>query len=165
MGVVQQTKIVFKSVGDPKKALALMPENENKAVLGTIMGIATKEITRKGSDGVTIMPGLGGSFEAMSVDPTKDTVQSGVCFMPEAFQGPILDILRSDENAQVKFAAEISIVRATNPQGYSWQCESLLPPAATDPLTEMRAQIAANKAERQKQLEAPKTEAASPKKK
>lgn len=151
MGIIQKNKLVLKDVasGNPKKIMALLDEKENSVTVGTIIGIASGIKHGKQADGVTPIKGLSGNFEGTPADPEHDTVQSGVCYLPEAFMNPIFDILEDDEQGgPVQFAAEVILVRAENAAGYSWA----LRPAGdmhakqNDPLASLRSALPAPKA-------------------
>jgi len=78
----------------------------------------------------------------------KEAIQSGVCYLPDAFQSAIVDQLGGfDESSgevgekqveSVQIAVEIGLQRATNPQGYSWMLRNLTEPTEHDPLAELR---------------------------
>lgn len=144
MGTMLKNKVVLKDVGNPK-AVTMLPDGQTKLLLGTIIGIASGTVERKAADGLTTFTGLKGSFEAVPANADNDTVQGGVCFLPESFQGPIEDMLADDADS-VKFAFEVYAVKADNPQGYSWAMQPLTEAAQNDPLAELRALAPASKA-------------------
>lgn len=170
--ILQVTKLVFANIGDPKKALALMPDNEKEAPIGYIMGIASDihrvERTKPDGSGKEIFVGMKGTFEGMPADPTKDGYTSGICYMPEAFLTQLFEQLFSEENGgtkwagnpwsdkyeagkpgkPIKFAAESGILRANNPQGYSWYLRPVGERQSYDPLADMREAIRGDKGQR-----------------
>ncbi len=143
---VQRTKLVFKDLGDPKR-IAAEKEDVKEILLGTMIGIATDIVERKGPDGVDVFTGLKGSFEAIPTDEEMSIVKSGLTFLPEAFQEPIVAQLSDEDNeGPVQFACEIWVIRATNPQGYSWQLRGLDDNLEKhDPLDKLRAIAEKNK--------------------
>ena len=125
MAIAQRTKIVTKDLGDPS-IIKLQPENVRKMMLGTIIGVVTGFCERGNpKDPSEKFEGLVGSFRSIPADPTRDELESGVCFLPDAFHNmistPFKSMVANDKNAQLRFAFEISAIRATNPQGYSWE--------------------------------------------
>lgn len=161
-GTVLVTKIALKNVGNPKQ-ITVLPETVRELHLGAIVGVATNVKRGKMPDGVTETIGLAGSFEAIPADASKDTVRSGVCYLPDAFMLPIIDAL-SDEIgsdgkvtkegvASVQFAFEVYAIRAENPQGYSWQLRAAVPPTENDPLAEAKKALVALRATPAPQIE------------
>lgn len=154
-----KSKLVLKDIGNPKKAAASFSETVKKVPLGIIIGIADKKITRKAANGIDFFEGLGGTFEGRPADETADTVQSGVCFLPEGIQNTMFaQLVTTDDEgrevstgAQIQFAYRVSVVEASNPQGYSWSFEPLLEPVQSDPLSALRGEI------EKKALPAPET--------
>lgn len=161
---LMQTKIALKNVGNPK-AVTMLPDGTNELHLGAIVGVATGIKNGKQADGVTPFVGLVGNFEAVPSDTSKEAVASGVCYLPDAFQQPIIDALADKVNdkgevtqpgaTSVQFAYEVYAIKAQNPQGYSWQLRSAIEPSANDPLAEAKAKLVAARAT-QPQIAAPK---------
>lgn len=130
---------------NPKRFLA-EPETVNEMLLGAIVGIANGIKTGNDPQGNEFV-GLKGDFEAQIVGADEET-RSGVCFMPDAFQGPIINMLSDEVNAQgevtreaeksVAFGFQVYVIRAKNAAGYSWQLRPVTAPAANDPLAELR---------------------------
>lgn len=142
MGIQIKNKLVFKDLGNPK-TVDFEKLGTDKFLLGTIVGIATATVTKKAADGLSEFTGLKGNFEGIPADPTRDTIQSGVAFLGEAFQSPIEALLNGDENndpvESVKMAFELYVTKAANPQGYSWALKPLTEATPNDPLAELRA--------------------------
>lgn len=170
-----KTKLVLKDAGDPKKARANMPDNVNRVKLGTVFGIAEDISERTGPDGTTKFRGLAGSFAIISAE-TEEETRSGLLYLPTEVQALIENQLFGEKEkdgvksveriaTNVKFAFDINVDRATNPQGYSWSFTPKVQPAAeTDPLAQFRNEIAQLPApDAAKKLEAPKGEKAKEK--
>lgn len=117
----------------------------NEIPVGVILGIARKIKRGTGPDGVTPYEGLVGEFECMFADG-RESVGSGVCFLPDAFQEPIIAILEDEKSKgeAVEFRYGVSIVKSGNPQGYSWQLTPLGEMGRADPLALARQQIASD---------------------
>lgn len=139
-----KTKVTFTDFR-PKRVHAL-PKDEERLELGTIIGVATGIKEGKMPDGITTYEGLSGNFE---LTPNDDTpIRSGICFMPEGFMEPILEQLRDevdnegvivrDGASSVRFAFTVSVFKADNPAGYSWEATPLIEVAENDPLSELR---------------------------
>lgn len=144
--VIQKTKLTLKDIasGNPKKIMALLPEKEESIVVGTIIGIASGIKNGKGADGVTPAKGLAGDFEGTPADTELDVVRSGVCYLPEAFMNPIFDLLEKEGGPDsVQFAAEVLLMRAANPAGYSWAMRPVQDQHAVenDPLKALRSAL------------------------
>lgn len=164
-GTQMLTKLVLKNVGDPKKARANMPDNVNQVVLGTVYGIATSVKHGKMPDQLSTYTCLKGNFEGIPADASRDIIRAGILFLPESFQAPIEEMLEGvgDGNggwekepvASVMLAYEVSVIRATNAQEYSWAVKPLTAPAESDPLMILRQNIPAVAA----QLAAPAAQA------
>lgn len=137
---------------NPKKIHA-EAETVRELTLGTIVGIANGIKTGKMPDGVTPYEGMKGNFEIAFTDGKR--VASGVCYLPDAFMQPILDLL-SDEYGtdpadpskeilvrravpSVRFALLVKVVRKENAAGYSWSVTPIGQVVQNDPLAELRA--------------------------
>ena len=138
-----KSKIVMKDLGDPR-LIATLPENQNKLVLGSIIGSATDIITRTSDQG-EVLTGLRGSFEAMPMDEKKDVVRADTLWLQSSATKMITDVLMDAEgniaSGGVKFGFEVAVVKATNPLGYTWSLQPMIKPAADDPLNTLRAQL------------------------
>jgi hypothetical protein len=144
MATVTRSKLAAKDMGDPKTTLG----TKDKAVLGTIIGYATDVSRRKDPSGEKEFLGLAGSFEAIPADPKMDTVQSGICYLPGGMDGPMIAALQETDdkgkrkNPSVEFAIEISVIKAKNPQGYSWEARPVVPVKSSgDVLDNIRQQL------------------------
>lgn len=136
----QRTKIVLKDLGEPAMIKAL-PEDVRILMLGTIVGIASGFVERKSPDGTDVFEGLAGQFRSIPADDKRDELESGVLFIPPAFHNMVAATLRkmldADPKAQVRFAFEVSSVRANNPAGYSWDFKPKIEAEAGNPLDEL----------------------------
>lgn len=134
---------------DPKKAIALMPENEKQVALGVLYGRADKLVTRTAPNGSDVFEGAGGLFEYVPADETKDVLRAGVLWLPggidEIVLTPLREAAEKGEKIAINLAFEMGIMRATNPQGYSWTMRPLLGESAVkpedDPLSLIRSQV------------------------
>jgi hypothetical protein len=135
---------------NPKKILALGDETR-ELLLGAIVGIANG--IKEGNDPQgNSFEGLKGDFEAQVIGSDEE-VRSGVCYMPDAFQGPIISQLSDEVDAagevtreavkSVAFGFQVFVIRAANAAGYSWQLRPIMAPSANDPLAELRKLIPA----------------------
>lgn len=145
MALSQRTKIVTKDLGDPS-VIKLQPENVKKLMLGTIVGIVTGFCERGNpKDPSEKFEGLVGNFRSIPVDEKREELESGVCFLPDAFHNmlsvPFKKMLETDKNATLEFAFEISAIRATNPQGYSWEFRPKSEPVSGNPIDQMLARL------------------------
>lgn len=161
------TKLVTKvslSNFSPKAYLGTMypPNDPNSGPgtidLGRIYGTAVGVKKSIGADGVTETFGAKGNFEVLfapgSDGAEVEALSSGVCYLPEAFMDPILDMFDDITDADgvvtrpaakaVDFAFDVAIIKAGNAAKYSWQLRPLLAPAKNDPLAAVRAAIAHN---------------------
>lgn len=169
----QVSKVTLTSF-DPKRALGNGFGTKGVVILGALVGHATGEVRRKSPAGDQEFTGLSGSFEVhrKMLDGTLDeenSSASGVCFIPEAFQNPILDALadKVDGNGKVtqpgadavNFAFEVGIQKAGNAAGYEWVLQPLVEaaPDQHDPLAELRKALPA--VYTQKALAAPEANA------
>jgi hypothetical protein len=111
-----------------------------------------------------------GSFEGVNTK-TRRVYQSGVLYLPSgihglleaAVKGQFHEEVRSESGEvtrkahydfnDVRFALEVSVVKAKNPAGYSYEAKSLIPAVKDDPMSAIREAIAASA---QKTIESPK---------
>jgi hypothetical protein len=145
-----KSKLAAKDCGDPKKILGLDADIKT-LMLGTLIGQATKISQRADATGTKVVEGLNGTFEAIPADPKSDTIRSGTCYLPEGIFEMVAAPLRPDSEGKqaaesVRFAVEVSVVRATNPQGYSWSFKPLMNEAENenDPLVQIKAAMSKN---------------------
>lgn len=159
MGVLVKAKIVAKDVGNPK-LIATLPDNENKLVLGAIIGIARDFKSKVDQRDLKEYWFFTGDFEAVPAEAGKDVTRSGVLYLPTGIQELISNALYDAQGERltdaVQFAFEVSVVKATNAQGYSWAFEPKMQAAPNDPLAELRALAAPKPAPA---IEPPKPEA------
>lgn len=136
----QRTKLVLKDLGEPA-IIKTLPETVARHMLGTLAGIATGFVERKSPDGQDKFEGLAGQFRSVPSDPTKDELESGVLFIPDAFHTmiatPLRSMLATDPNANLRFAFEVSVIRAKNAAGYSWDFLPKIEASAANPLDEL----------------------------
>lgn len=149
MALSQRTKIVTKDLGDPS-IIKTMDENTKRHLLGTIVGIVSGFVERANpKDPNDKFEGLSGQFRSIPSDDKRDELESGVCFLPDAFHtmvaAPFKAMLEKDKNAQLRFAFEIYSIRANNPAGYSWEFKPMIEAAGTNPLDELIGDLGAVK--------------------
>ncbi len=139
-----KSKIVpGKDLGEPS-AVKLLQGDNAELMMGTVFGIVSGIIQRKMPTG-EVYEGLKGTFQAVPADPKRDTITSGVCYLPSGFYELIADPFKAlqaeDETATLKFGFEVSAVKANNPAGYSWKYQPLVEPSKDDPLATFRAEL------------------------
>lgn len=157
------------------KRIVNEPDEVRRLYLGTLIGRATAVVSRTMPNAQTF-EGLAGEFEA-NVMGEKEPVQSGVLFMPDTFIASLIAMLSEKTDSKtgeiiekaadaVNIAFRIFSIKADNPQGYSWQLESIRDPkveASKDHLAELRtlvspvdtAQAALNAPEKEAEKEKP----------
>lgn len=150
MATAVQSKIQINKALMSPKILVTMPENVLKLYLGRIFGIADRIAKRTAPD-LKTYEGLGGSFEAVPAkiegQEERDTIQSGVLYLPEGIYETVANILKETDkegvlvNKSLQFGFDVFAVRASNPQGYSYQFMPLGKPTANDPLSAVRAEM------------------------
>lgn len=167
--VAQRTKLSLRDLGEGAMVKTL-PADQNKYVLGTLYVMASKIIERKnpkaGGDGEPdTFEGLGGQFRMVPSDEKRETLESGVLFIPDSFHNMISSAMKKaqgdDPNSEMLIAFEVASVRANNPAGYSWQFTPMAE-RAENPMDNFVAAIAAQKPA---QLAAPKADDKGGKKK
>lgn len=136
--VVFKSKLaVNKDLGKPINVWKIDGDNA-EYLLGTVIGVAHDIKKGMNPQGLPFS-GLKGTFEGIPSDPERDTIRSGVCYLPAGFQEPIEAVLAAGE-ANVKFAFEVySIKRGEN--AYSFKLKPLFQPKATDPLEDFRKEL------------------------
>lgn len=142
----QRTKLALKDLGDPAMVKTLPEKDRDRGYfLGTVAGIASGFATRKNDKDGTTMEGLAGTFRMIPSVEDRDTLESGILWIPDAFHNMIAAELRNaqktDENATVSFAFEVTSITAKNPAGYSWDFRPLAKPGAANPLDEFLASV------------------------
>lgn len=156
--MAMKSKVVVKDLCNPKKVSSNMPESVSTVVVGTIYGTCNDINVRASADGLKEFEGLKGTFEAVPADKAIEPTQSSICYLPEFAQPLVRDVVMALDadgnrvNKAVKFGFEVSIERATNPQGYSWALRPIAKPVADDPLDVLRQEFAPH-------LAAPKAQA------
>lgn len=159
MATVTRNSLAIKNVGNGKLG-AVLKNDGDKVLIGTVSGIASGIKRGKMPDGVTPTIGLTGDFEGMPADAAADTVRSGVCYLPEGLQNPIIAALTDEVNSEgrvlregaksVMFAYEVYSVKAGNAAGFTWEFKSAMPIAENDPLAELRGKLLAMRTEQPK---------------
>lgn len=158
--VIQKSKVTL-STFNPKR-IAAEKDETRKLFLGTLIGRATGVVQRKKPNGDEIFMGLAGNFEAHVTG--SDPVTSGILFIPDSFQAPLIQALSDEVDAKsgevitpaansLQVAYRVYCVRDGNPQGYSWELESIIDPTIgkpLDPLANLRVLV--NKTSEQKLL-------------
>ena len=133
----QRSKLVLKDLGNPD-LIKTQPESVKRLVLGTLIGIADGFIERTNPKDGEIMEGLSGQFRSVPADEKDDELESGVLFIPDAFHNLIAatlrDMKKNDPNAKVNFAFEVAAIRASNPQGRSWDFKPVIESQSENPL-------------------------------
>lgn len=145
----QRTKLTQKDAGEPS-VIKSRPETVTKIITGRLIGIASDFVHRKSANGEQDFEGLKGQFRIVPTndmgipDPDKPELESGVLFLNDAFHSMISEPLRkareTDDKASINFAFEINVIRAKNPQGYSWSFMPLIE-SAGNPLDALVAQL------------------------
>ena len=135
-------------------------------IYGIANGIKTVVDKNRGE----VFEAITGSFEGVNTKTGK-VYQSGVLYLPSGIHGLLESAVKGEFHPEVKneagevtrkgyhdfndvrFAMELSVVKAKNPAGYSYEAKSLVPAVKDDPMAAIRAAIAESD---QKTLEAPK---------
>lgn len=139
-------KLSQRSCGDPRKAIVNLPEAETRKYMGSIIGEAVGIARRTSPDGEKVHEGLKGAFEATSSE-TGEVTSSATLYLPEGMAESFLGIFRKDNPpASMLIGLDVGIIRASNPQGYSWELTPQLADTDTvDPLKLAREKFAAAK--------------------
>lgn len=140
MPYAQLSKLTLKDMGEPQ-IIKTLPETTREMMLGTLYGKANEFVTRTLPDGSREMEGLRGNFRMIPIDKDGEIRddkgrESAILFIPEAFHNGIADQLRrakgldpagqplpnvaQDAGAEIMFIYDVAVIRAKNPQGYSW---------------------------------------------
>lgn len=149
-------KITLAALGDPGRVKTLSVEelakSKGKYFLGTITGRATGFVTRTDDKKQETFEGLKGTFVALPADPERETIESGVLFIPDAFHNMVAEELRhaqkDDEDAVLEFSLEFYSIIAKNPAGYSWHAESAIKRKGKHPLADLVQQTKALQAKK-----------------
>lgn len=111
-------------------------------IYGTISSLFYKEDKQNGA----IHTAFKGQFEGINLQD-GEVFRSGVMYLPngikEVVESVVLSTQKEDAKAEVKFAFEISSVKATNPIGYSYEARALVKPEREDALAALRQQMLA----------------------
>lgn len=151
--ILERPKLVAKSLGNPKKVLA-MDAAGARHLIGTIYGVASRvksKVTPDKAGNPQVFEQIVGDFEGVPADPLfvdEDGVQtpvkairSGVLYLPAGIHERLAEPLKREDTQPIEFAIEIYTVKADNPIGYGYEVKSLMAPAAADPLEKMRALV------------------------
>ena len=121
-------KLVLKDLGNPD-AIKAMASDIKRLVLGQLIGMASGFVERTDPKTGEQFEGLSGLFRSVPADKSEDELESGVLFIPDAFHNVIAsklrEVLKADPSASVNFAFEVASIRASNPQGRSWDFKPL----------------------------------------
>lgn len=149
MGAKVVRNLSVKTIGvNPKKAAASDDVNF-RMLLATMLGAVTNVKDDEGPDGSPFSV-MCGQFEATNAD--GEVFRSGRCFLPVGFDEPIIASIKKamketpDNVPVIKFGVRLYAIKATNPQGYSYEMEPLVEDkqdAAHDLLADIRAQVLA----------------------
>lgn len=143
----QRTKLTLADIGEPA-AVKTLPAGQDKFMLGTLVGIASGFTERTSPDKSQKFEGLAGMFRIIPSDTNRDELESGILFVPDAFHNLIAEKLRaaqgSDPKAEIRFAFEISSIRANNPAGYSWDFMPVIENEGENPLDQLVAALPAS---------------------
>lgn len=128
---------------------------KEKLMLGVLVGVAFgKSVKNNQEKPDEPFVGLTGNFRCVLASNLEDAVkcavtgvqtdkasgvQSGICYLPDAWLNPILKILETAES--VEFAHKVSIEKADNPAGYSWVLTPLKEATGNDPLAHVLSNI------------------------
>ena len=145
-----KSSVKIQDVAPAKKVVANWPDETKKEVVGYIHGFCNAIVKRTAPDGSKTFEVMGGQFEVVPADPQEPCLRSGICYLGDSFQPMVTDILKAqagpDGKGQVtgvSFAFEIVLMRASNPQGYTWVLEPMTQPEGLDPLEDTRKLLAA----------------------
>ena len=147
--ITQKAKITLTDFR-PKRIHSDENKDVQRLLVGTLIGRADGVISRTSPDGQTKFPGLSGVFEAHVTG--AEPVRSGVLFMPESFQEPLIKLLSDEINEEtgevitpgasaIKVAYRVFVARAGNAAGYSWELDQIVDDnvmVETDPLADLR---------------------------
>ena len=146
MAHISKGKVTF-SVFAPRRVNPDLYANGPYKV-GLLLGRATSISERTDERNDETYVGLRGSFRAFvghdAMPGGPDSVSSGICYMPDAWQGPIIDQLRAAKDAgvigaSVDFVYEVCLGKRGE-DAYEWIVKSLIPASAADPLEALSAQ-------------------------
>jgi hypothetical protein len=116
-----------------------MSDNITRLVLGRLIGIANDITTWTDKEG-QILEGLRGKFKYTDNDVTRNVLISSVLWLPAGMGTDIIDAASEKTTDGVEFGFDLGVVKAENPQGYSW----FMTPfhnAAFDPLATVEARL------------------------
>ena len=140
----QRAKLVLKDLGNPD-IIKTQPETVKRYVHGTLVVMADGFLERTDPKSGQVYEGLTGMFRSIPADEKEEELESGVLFIPDAFHNLIAGTLREqqkiDPNAKVNTVFEIASVRASNPQGRSWDFKPLIENQAANPVDNLLAQV------------------------
>lgn len=145
--VEQKSSLKITDVGTPKKLLEAMHKDEKRRVVGFIHGFCNDTVTRSSPDGLSSNTGMLGQFEIIPSDVTMPVVRSGICYLGDEYQPPVIAVLKVQAGADgkgqitgVSFIYEIAIER--NAHTFKWALSMLGDPESLDPLSATRAKVA-----------------------
>lgn len=145
---VMKSSVNVKSMGNPQKTVAMMKENVEVELFGTIVGLASGVNRRADPKGGPDYMGLTGAFCAIPADPQRAEVRAMICYLPDAIHSPIAATLAAahekNETLQVRFAME-AYVRKGGTAGFTWEFKPVFDTSSkgvmVDPLASMRSAV------------------------
>lgn len=142
---------------------AVVTQKDDTLPLGRIYGEATAVIMSEDTKSGDLMYGLKGQFYADNYHIEGTRFSSGKLYLPGGINEMIVEAVMGDGEVddkgrpvynRVKFAVEVSSVKANNPLGYSYEFQSLIDAQETDLERELLSQLPERP--KVKALEAPK---------
>lgn len=134
-GYTQKSKLSLKDVCDPHVILT-QPDTVRRLELGGIIGKATGLTERTDDKTGEVSIGLRGAFRTLpnKIENVADRepMESNILWLPDFAHAPIEALLRKnmdspspDKNFAVNLGMKITVSRANNPQGYSWEIQPM----------------------------------------
>ncbi len=152
-----KAKVTIQDSCNAKLEIAKMIEaKDDERTVGTIVGIVYDTVERKSPDGSQVFTGLSGQFEVTPTDAEKESIESGILFLPDAFLAVVRSALdraiyvpnedgspnyEKKRKGSIQFAGEIVLKTSKNAAGYEWGLKMVKAPNATDPLAELKASL------------------------
>lgn len=154
-------KLALKDLGNPAYVTTMTDAELSKAngkhYMGMLIGRASTVIKRTDPKTDEEREGLAGTFIMRPSKEGEAEKESGLLWIPDAFHnlvaGKLVEAQKTDPQANIEFAFDVSSIKATNPRGYSWQFIPAVPFEGKHPLDDMISRITAQKS---KTIEAPK---------
>jgi len=86
--------------------------------------------------------GLSGEFRAGSLVGTKDTYSANTCYLPSVAHDQLVEALKANPDATIEFGLDIGVHKASNPIGYEFSVNNLVPIAPSAPMDALMNRIA-----------------------